>query len=111
MILDDDEKILCFLNKIFSKHNAVDCAQSVDDAKEKIINKDYDVLISDIMVGSKSGIEVYKDFKNKLKFVFITDDAIGKEEFDFFQKENIIVLLKPFGIKEIITAIDKTLSR
>ncbi len=110
LILDDDEKILCFLNKIFSKHNAVDCAQSVDDAKEKIINKDYDVLISDIMVGSKSGIEIYKDFKNKLKFIFITGDPIEKEEFDFFEKENIIVLLKPFGIKEIITAVHKTLS-
>ncbi|MGC8729346.1 MAG: PAS domain S-box protein, partial [Elusimicrobiales bacterium] len=46
LILDDDEKILCFLKKIFSKHNAVDCAQSVDEAKEKIINKNYDILIS-----------------------------------------------------------------
>lgn len=111
LILEDDEKILCFLKKIFSKYNSVDCAETVDETKEMILNKNYDLIISDIIIGSKSGIEIYNEFKNKVKFVFITGDAINKEEFDFFEKENITVLLKPFGIKEIITAVDKTLSR
>jgi len=92
------------------KHEVVGEAESFGDTMEKLKDVTPDVLLLDIILPDKSGLEVLKSFKKiniKSKVIIITaleqdmlDDELKKEGADY-------ILRKPFSVDDLERAINK----
>jgi len=81
--VDDEIGFLKVAKKILELQGAfqVDIACSVDEAKEKIKTKTYDVIVSDYWMPRKDGLEFLKDLRedgNGIPFIVFT--GRGREE-------------------------------
>ena len=81
--VDDEIGFLTVAKKILEMQGAfqVDIAYSVDEAKEKMKTKTYDVIVSDYWMPRKNGLEFLKDLRedgNGIPFIVFT--GRGREE-------------------------------
>ena len=66
LVVDDDEGIRSLVKKYLNENNfLVTTAKSAEDANEKIKIIDFDIIILDIMMPGKSGLEFIQDNKDK----------------------------------------------
>ena len=67
LVVDDDEGIRSLVKKYLNENNfLVTTAKSAEDATEKIKIIDFDIIILDIMMPGKSGLQFIQDNKDKL---------------------------------------------
>lgn len=92
------------------KHSVVGEAEGFEEAIDKLKTINPDILLLDIILPDKSGLEVLRNFRrlnNKTKVIVITaleqellDEELKKEGADF-------ILRKPFSVDELEDAINK----
>jgi len=69
LVTEDDVENQKFLQLILKREFEVDICDSETSFRERLLEKDYDVLIMDISLkGGRDGIEIIKDLRKKNKY-------------------------------------------
>jgi len=104
LLVDDEEFFLEGLKEGLERHNDIfttDICFSVDDAVKKFRKNKYDLIISDMRMPKKSGLDLFIYLrKRKYKGGFIVMTAYGTDELLAKVRDmgGIEVLLKPFKL-------------
>ena len=86
LVVDDDDGIRSLVKKYLNENNfLVTTAENSENALEKIKILKFDLVILDIMMPGKSGLEFIKDNKKKLDFIIYFH--IQRILFDFNSKK------------------------
>ena len=118
LVVDDDDGIRSLVKKYLNENNfLISTAENAEDAKKKIELIKFDLIILDIMMPGKSGLEFIQENKKKLETPIILLTAKGEpsERIEGLEIGADDYLPKPFEPKELILRIknilDKTKSK
>ena len=118
LVVDDDDGIRSLVKKYLNENNfLVSTANDAENAYEKINLIKFDLIILDIMMPGKSGLEFIKDNKKKLDtpIILLTAKGEANERVEGLEVGADDYLPKPFEPKELILRIqnilDKTLQK
>ena len=118
LVVDDDNEIRSLVKQYLNQNNfLVTTAKSAEDAAQKIDIIKFDLIVLDIMMPGKSGLEFIKENKNKLKtpVILLTAKGAASERVEGLEIGADDYLPKPFEPKELILRIknilNKTLSK
>ena len=114
LVVDDDDGIRLLVKKYLNENNyLVTTANSAEDAKEKIQIIKFDLIVLDIMMPGKNGLEFIKENKNKLDTPVILLTAKGEalERIEGLETGADDYLPKPFEPKELILRIQNIIKK
>ena len=114
LIVDDDDGIRSLVKKFLNENNfLVSTAENAENASEKIKVIKFDLIILDIMMPGKSGLDFIKDNKKKLETPIILLTAKGEaiERIEGLEVGADDYLPKPFEPKELILRIQNILNK
>ena len=114
LVVDDDDGIRSLVKKYLNENNfLISTAESAEDAKKKIELIKFDLIILDIMMPGKSGLEFIQENKKKLETPIILLTAKGEpsERIEGLEIGADDYLPKPFEPKELILRIKNILNR
>lgn len=104
-ILDDDEVIVTMLSKVLKKEGyEVRSETSASDAVNKIASWAPDVLILDISLPERSGIDILRDLKERspaIAVVMLTADDTAETAIKAMKLGAVDYQLKPINIEEL----------
>ena len=116
LVVDDDDGIRSLVKKYLNEKNfLVTTADSAENAAEKIKIVKFDLIILDIMMSGKSGLEFIQEHKKKLDtpIILLTAKGEANERVEGLEIGADDYLPKPFEPKELVLRIknilDKTL--
>ena len=114
LVVDDDEGIRSLVKKYLNENQfLVTTADSAEDAKEKIKIIKFDLIILDIMMPGKSGLDFIEENKNNLEspIILLTAKGNTKERVEGLEIGADDYLAKPFEPKELILRIKNILNK
>ena len=114
LVVDDDEGIRTLVKKYLNENNyLVTTANSAEDAFEKIQIIKFDLIILDIMMPGKSGLEFIKENQKKLDtpVILLTAKGEANERVEGLQVGADDYLPKPFEPKELILRIQNIIQK
>ena len=114
LVIDDDEGIRTLVKKYLNENNyLITTADSAEDANEKIELIKFDLIILDIMMPGKSGLEFIKDNEKKLStpIILLTAKGEANERIEGLEIGADDYLPKPFEPKELILRIKNILDK
>ena len=114
LVVDDDDGIRNLVKEYLNQNNfLVTTANSAEDAQDKINIIKFDLIVLDIMMPKKSGLELLEENKNKLNTPIILLTAKGKpsERIEGLEIGADDYLSKPFEPKELILRIKNILTK
>ena len=114
LVVDDDDGIRSLVKKYLNENNyLVTTANSAEDAKEKIQIIKFDLIVLDIMMPGKNGLEFIKENKNKLDTPVILLTAKGEalDRIEGLETGADDYLPKPFEPKELILRIQNIIKK
>ena len=114
LVVDDDDGIRSLVKQYLNENNfLVTTSHSAENAEEKVLIIKFDLIVLDIMMTGKSGLEFIKDNKLKIDTPIIlltakgaTEDRVGGLEVGADD-----YLPKPFEPKELILRIKNILNK
>jgi len=114
LIVDDDDGIRSLVKQYLDENNfLVTTSNSAENAEEKILIIKFDLIVLDVMMTGKSGLDFIKDNKSKIDTPIIlltakaeTEDRVGGLEIGADD-----YLPKPFEPKELILRIKNILNK
>ena len=114
LVVDDDDGIRSLVKQYLNENNfLVTTSNSAENAEEKVLIIKFDLIVLDVMMTGKSGLEFIKDNKPKIDTPIILLTAKGKTE-DRVGGLEIGAddyLPKPFEPKELILRIKNILDK
>ena len=114
LVVDDDEGIRTLVKKYLNENNyLVTTANSAEDAFEKIKIIKFDLIILDIMMPGKSGLEFIKENQKKLDtpVILLTAKGEADERVEGLEVGADDYLPKPFEPKELILRIQNIIRK
>ena len=114
LVVDDDDDIRSLVKKYLYDNNfLITTAEDAEDAKKKIELIKFDLIILDIMMPGKSGLEFISENKKKLQTPIILLTAKGEpnERIEGLEMGADDYLPKPFEPKELILRIKNILDK
>ena len=114
LVVDDDDGIRSLVKKYLNENNfLITTANSAEDASEKVSIIKFDLIILDIMMPGKNGLEFIQDHKNKIDtpVVLLTAKGQTNERVEGLQIGADDYLPKPFEPKELILRIKNILQK
>ena len=114
LVVDDDDGIRSLVKKYLNENNfLISTAKNAEDAKKKIELIKFDLIILDIMMPGKSGLEFIQENKKKLETPIILLTAKGEpsERIEGLEIGADDYLPKPFEPKELILRIKNILNK
>ncbi len=114
LVIDDDDGIRNLVKEFLRQNNyLVSTASSAEDAQKKITFINFDLIVLDVMMPGKSGLEFISENKNNLKTPIILLTAKGEitDRIEGFEVGADDYLPKPFEPKELILRIKSILKR
>ena len=118
LVVDDDDGIRNLVKQYLTENNfLVTTANNAEDAKEKISIIKFDLIVLDIMMPGKTGLEFTLENKNKINtpIILLTAKGEATERIEGLETGADDYLPKPFEPKELILRIknilDKTKSK
>ena len=114
LVVDDDEGIRTLVKKYWNENNyLVTTANSAEDAFEKIQIIKFDLIILDIMMPGKSGLEFIKENQKKLDtpVILLTAKGEADERVEGLEVGADDYLPKPFEPKELILRIQNIIRK
>ena len=114
LVVDDDEGIRSLVKQYLNENKyLVTTADSAEDAKEKVDVIKFDLIILDIMMPGKNGLEFIEEQKHKLDTPIILLTAKGQtnERVEGLEIGADDYLPKPFEPKELILRIKNILDK
>jgi DNA-binding response OmpR family regulator len=114
LVVEDERKLSDILKTaLTSEKYAVDTAYDGEDGLDKAMKNSYDVIVLDIMLPKKDGIEVCRELrKNQIQtpIIMLTARATLQDRVGGLDVGADDYLTKPFGIEELLARI-RALSR
>ena len=114
LVVDDDDGIRSLVKKYLNEHQfLVTTAESAEDASEKIKIIKFDLIVLDIMMPGKNGLEFIQDNKKKLEtpIILLTAKGEANERVEGLETGADDYLPKPFEPKELILRLRNILSK
>ena len=118
LVVDDDDGIRNLVKQYLTENNfLITTANNAEDAKEKISIIKFDLIVLDIMMPGKTGLEFTLENKNKINtpIILLTAKGEATERIEGLETGADDYLAKPFEPKELILRIknilDKTKSK
>jgi len=114
LVVDDDDGIRELIKKYLNENNfLVSTAADAENATEKIKIIKFDLIILDIMMPGKNGLEFIRDNKNKLDtpIILLTAKGEAEERIEGLEIGADDYLPKPFEPKELILRIKNILNK
>ena len=114
LVVDDDDGIRTLIKKYLIENNyLVTTANNAEDAKKKIDIIEFDLIILDIMMPGKSGLEFIQDNKKKLitPIILLTAKGEASERIEGLEIGADDYLPKPFETKELLLRIKNIIEK
>ena len=114
LVVDDDDGIRSLVKQYLTENNfLVTTANSAEDASEKISIIKFDLIVLDIMMPGKNGLEFTQEHKEKINTPIILLTAKGKadERVEGLEVGADDYLPKPFEPKELVLRIQNILNK
>ena len=114
LVVDDDEGIRSLVKKYLNENNfLVTTADSAEDAAEKIEIIDFDMIILDIMMPGKNGLQFIQENMKKINtpVVLLTAKGTADERVEGLEVGADDYLPKPFEPKELVLRIKNILKK
>ena len=114
LVVDDDDGIRTLVKKYLNENNfLVTTTQNAENASEKIKIIKFDLIILDIMMPGKSGLEFIQDHKQKLDtpIILLTAKGEATERVEGLEIGADDYLPKPFEPKELVLRIKNILNK
>jgi len=114
LMVDDDEGIRSLVKKYLNENNfLVTTAKSAEDATRKIKIINFDMIILDIMMPGKSGLEFIQENKDNLNtpIILLTAKGTANERIAGLEIGADDYLPKPFEPKELVLRINNILKK
>ena len=114
LLVDDDEGIRSLVRKYLNENNfLVTTSDSAENASEKIKIIKFDLIILDIMMSGKSGLDFINDHKKDLDtpIILLTAKGEASERVEGLELGADDYLAKPFEPKELILRIKNILTK
>ena len=114
LVIDDDDGIRSLVKKFLNENNyLVTTADSAEDASEKIKIIKFDLIVLDIMMPGKNGLEFIEENKKNLDtpIILLTAKGEAKERIEGLEVGADDYLPKPFEPKELILRIKNILDK
>jgi len=114
LVVDDDEGIRDLVKQYLNENNfLVTSADSAEDAKEKVSIIKFDLIILDIMMPGKSGLEFTIENKEKINtpIILLTARGEAEERVEGLEVGADDYLPKPFEPKELLLRIQNILNK
>jgi len=114
LVVDDDDGIRELVKKYLSENNfLITTANSAEDAKEKISIIKFDLIVLDIMMPGKSGLEFTSENKDNINtpIILLTAKGESNERVKGLEVGADDYLPKPFEPKELVLRIKNILNK
>ena len=114
LLVDDDEGIRSLVKKYLNENNfLVTTADSAENASEKVKIIKFDLIILDIMMSGKSGLDFINDHKKDLDtpIILLTAKGEASERVEGLELGADDYLAKPFEPKELVLRIKNILTK
>ena len=114
LVVDDDDGIRSLVKKYLNENNfLITTAQNAEEAITKIRLIKFDLIILDIMMPGKNGLEFIREYKNKLDtpIILLTARGEAKERIEGLEIGADDYLPKPFEPKELILRIQNIIDK
>ena len=114
LVVDDDEGIRSLVKKYLNEKNyLVTTASDAEDASEKIKIIKFDLIILDIMMPGKSGLEFINENKKKLEtpIILLTAKGEADDRVEGLEIGADDYLAKPFEPKELVLRIQNIIKK
>ena len=114
LVVDDDEGIRTLVQKYLNENNfLISTAENAEDASEKVKVIKFDLIVLDIMMPGKSGLEFIQEHKKKLDtpIILLTAKGESDERVEGLEIGADDYLPKPFEPKELILRIKNILEK
>ena len=114
LVVDDDEGIRNLVKQYLNENNfLITTANNAEDAKEKILLIKFDLIVLDIMMPGKSGLEFTTENKNKINtpIILLTAKGEAEERVEGLEVGADDYLPKPFEPKELVLRIRNILNK
>ena len=114
LIVDDDDRIRILVKQYLQDNNyLVTTAKDAFDAKNKIDLIKFDLIVLDIMMPKKSGLELTSELKkeNKVPIILLTAKGETDERVEGLERGADDYLGKPFEPKELLLRIRNILAK
>ena len=114
LVVDDDDGIRELVKKYLSENNfLITTANSAEDAKEKISIIKFDLIVLDIMMPGKSGLEFTSENKDNINtpIILLTAKGESNERVEGLEVGADDYLPKPFDPKELVLRIKNILNK
>ena len=114
LVVDDDEGIRSLVKRYLNENNfLVTTAKNAEDATEKIEVINFDMIILDIMMPGKSGLQFIHDNKNKITtpIILLTAKGTADERVEGLEIGADDYLPKPFEPKELLLRVKNILKK
>ena len=114
LVVDDDERIRDLVKQYLTENNfLITTASNAEDAKEKISIIKFDLIVLDIMMPGKTGLEFTLENKDKINtpIILLTAKGEATERIKGLEVGADDYLPKPFEPKELILRIKNILNK
>jgi len=114
LVVDDDDGIRDLVKQyLIEKNYLVTTAISAEDAQEKVNIIKFDLIVLDIMMPGKSGLEFTNEYKSKLytPIILLTAKGETEERIHGLEVGADDYLAKPFEPKELVLRIKNILNK
>ena len=114
LVVDDEERIRRLLKMYLEREDyIIDEADNGDDALTKALENDYHLILLDLMMPGKDGIEVCRELREKKTTPVIMLTAKGEEvnRVQGFEVGTDDYIVKPFSPREVVLRVKALLRR
>ncbi|MEF1282483.1 sigma-54 dependent transcriptional regulator [Vibrio sp. M250220] len=115
LVVDDEAGMQAILNKALSKwFSKVDCAGSIEEAEMLRCANHYDLIILDINLPGRSGIEweeAFYDDDKKADVIFMTGYADLDTAISAIKLGATDFILKPFNLEQMLNAVQRCMDK
>ena len=114
LVVDDDDGIRSLVKKYLNENNyLVTTASSAEDAEKKIDIIEFDIIVLDIMMPGKSGLEFIQENKKKLNtpIILLTAKGEADDRIEGLETGADDYLPKPFEPKELVLRIQNIINK
>jgi len=117
LVVDDDTSILIFIEQALNENHQVFTAENVTSAEEISQNNKIDLLITDLVMPEKNGIDMIMEFKKthpEINILAISGGGGITGRFDYLPIAKLIgaqiTLKKPFTVNELRQGVNTLLN-
>ena len=114
LVVDDDDGIRSLVKQYLNENNfLVTTSNSAENAEEKVLIIKFDLIVLDVMMTGKSGLEFIKNNKSKIDtpIILLTAKGEPKDRVDGLEIGADDYLPKPFEPKELVLRIKNILNK